>query len=215
MIIKLFSLSILGIGIFALVQVAMPFLAYQLWESKIINNDSLLIAPVFAGNNSSNIPGVRVETIGNFPAFISEQAVSGPLPYKDFNLSIPNLKLHDIKVLAMSNDFKIFAAHLPGTALPGEKGNVFISGHSSLPQLQNNKGGVFAKLPNVKKGDEVEIKAGGQKYIYVVEGMRVVKPEEVWVINPPDNVGRYLTLMTCVPPGFNTKRLIVLSKLKT
>jgi LPXTG-site transpeptidase (sortase) family protein len=40
-----------------------------------------------------------------------------------------------------------------------------------------------------------------------------VDPKDVSVINPPDGSGRYLTLMTCVPPGFNAKRLIVLAKL--
>ena len=34
-----------------------------------------------------------------------------------------------------------------------------------------------------------------------------------FVLNPPDNKGRYITLMTCYPPGLNFKRLIVLGKM--
>jgi sortase A len=69
-------------------------------------------------------------------------------------------------------------------------------------------------LLKIKKGDEINIETPGQLFTYVVQGMKVVDPKDVSVINPPDQVGRYLTLMTCVPPGYNVKRLIVLAKLK-
>ena len=88
---------------------------------------------------------------------------------------------------------------------------------ATLPQLfrPGNFKAIFANLPKVKKGDQVIVEAGEQKFEYQVEGLKVVNPDETWVINPPDTNGRYLSLMTCVPPGLYLKRLIVLAKLES
>ncbi len=107
-------------------------------------------------------------------------------------------------------------AHLSGSALPGEKGNVFITGHSSLTQFYKpeNYKAVFSKLPDLEIGDEIILDVSGTEYKYIVEGLKTFDPKDISVVNPPDQKGRYLSLMTCVPPGFKTKRLIVLAKLK-
>ncbi len=112
-----------------------------------------------------------------------------------------------------SNDLSQGLILLPGAALPGEKGNVFISGHSALPIFSKNQKALFANLPNVKIGDNITLTALGSKFTYRVTDIKVVAPEDISVINPPDEVGRYISLMTCVPPGFNTKRLVVIGKL--
>ena len=85
-----------------------------------------------------------------------------------------------------------------------------------LPNLASKESkAFFAKLPNVKKGDEVIVDALGQRYVYTVSELKIVDPKDISVIMPPDSTGRYISLMTCVPPGFNTKRLIVIGKLNT
>lgn len=212
--VKLFSFVLLGIGVFILVQVSLPFLAYQVWEIQSLDKSSLLVSPT--QSLVEEIEGVSVREIGDFPAFISTKTDLDMAPYKEFFLTIPSLKIKDLKVSVSSNDFDQNPAQLPGTALPGERGNVFITGHSSLPQVTkaNNPKLPFFNLPSIKKHSEIKILAGGQEFNYVVEGLKIVDPKEVSVINPPDQLGRYLTLMTCVPPGFNSKRLVVLAKLK-
>jgi LPXTG-site transpeptidase (sortase) family protein len=155
-----------------------------------------------------------VASVNDVPVFISSNKRNAPYP--EFSLTIPKLKLDQIKVLVASNDFEENLAQLPGTALPGERGNVFVSGHSSIArslELKDHRA-FFVNLPNIKKGDEVYLDAVGQRYTYEVIGTKIVDPKDTAVINPPDSEGRYLTLMTCVPPGFNTKRLIVLARLK-
>lgn len=211
------SLFLLGAGVFVLMQVATPFLAFQIWELTSYDKSQLLVdpSPVILGGNAINgdILGVSVGNINNFPAFITSNSMFAPYP--EFRLSIKRLNLNDIKVKVASNDFEYNLGHLPGTALPGERGNVFITGHSSLPFAPGNKRiPFFANLPNIKKGDDVFIDALGQRFNYVVMGMKIVDPKDMTVVAPPDKEGRYLTLMTCVPPGFNTKRLIVLARLK-
>lgn len=218
MILKGFSLLFLGLGVFVLMQVVMPVLAFKTWEIKNYDQSQLLVDPkprVLSGKFApADVLGVSIEEVNNFPAFIGTGS-GASLPYKEFKLTIPKLKLYDTQVLVASNTFETNLAQLPGTALPGQKGNVFITGHSSiLAKLSGKQIAFFATLPNIKKGDEVLVTALGQKYTYEVMGMKVVDPKDVSVVEPPDEEGRYMTLMTCVPPGFNVKRLIVLTKLK-
>lgn len=209
---KVFSLLFLGIGVFVLVQVVMPVISFKLWEISLANQNMTLLSP---DPSEKKVLGVSVVNQNNFPAIVS--TTSRPfLPYHEFSLSIPSLKLENLKVVVESNDFDQNLAQLPGTALPGEQGNVFITGHSSLPQLfrPGNFKAIFAHLPEIKKGDEIQVTAGGTQFSYVVEKLTVVDPKETWVIKPPDEKGRYLSLMTCVPPGLYLKRLIVLAKLQ-
>lgn len=213
--VKILSLVFLGIGIFVLMQVIMPLISYKLWElteySK--NQSSLLVSPV---GKDQQILGISIEkTTNNFPAIVSKNT-DGARPYKEFTITVPSIGLEGVRTIVDSNDLDKSLVHLPESALPGEKGNVFISGHSSLPQFYRpgNFKAIFANLPKVKKGDAIFVDAGGQRFEYIVEGLKVVDPSETWVINPPDSTGRYISLMTCVPPGLYLKRLIVLGRLK-
>lgn len=209
---KAFSLLFLGLGIFILIQVIMPILNYKIWEVAIYNQNISLISP----DPGQKVLGISIESKNNFPAIISNTKRLIPSSYQNFTLSIPSLKLENLKVVVDTNDFEQNLAHLPGSALPGEKGNVFITGHSSLPQLfrSGNFKAIFAHLPEIKKGDSIILDAGGQRFEYIVSGLKIIDPKETWVINPPEENGRYLTLMTCVPPGLYLKRLIVLAEIK-
>jgi LPXTG-site transpeptidase (sortase) family protein len=209
---KVVSLGLLGLGVFILVQVIMPVVAFKSWEIFALDRNQMLVNPI--PSQGSDVLGVSIQKVGDFPAFISDR--KNYTFYNDFKLSVPSINLSNARVLVESNDFDYTLAQLPGTALPGERGNVFVTGHSSLPVDVSHTGGIayFVNLLKVKKGDDINIEVPGQSFTYVVEGMKVVDPEDVSVLNPPDPVGRYLTLMTCVPPGYNVKRLIVLAKLK-
>lgn len=192
----------------------MPFASYVWWEAVVYQKqEATLISPA---PDQKQALGISVENKNRFPAIVSSNRRSEFLLYKDFTLSIPSINIKNAKVVVDTNDFDKNLAQLPGTAMPGERGNLFITGHSSLPQLYrpDNYKSIFTKLPEVKKGDLVTIEAGGQTFTYKILGMKVVDPSETWVINPPDDEGRYLTLMTCVPPGLYLKRLIVLAQLQ-
>ncbi len=195
-----------------LVQVAMPYLAFKAWEVTAYDGDQILVDPL-AKEDKAEVLGISVENVNNFPTIVSNNVRQ--TPYESFKLEIPSIKLPETEVRVNSNQFDVFLGHLPGTALPGEKGNSFITGHSSLTGLlpKGHQFAYFVNLPKIKKGDQVKITALGQRFVYEVIGLRIVDPKEVSVINPPDGYGRYITLMTCVPPGFNAKRLVVLAKL--
>lgn len=211
--VKGLSLLFLGFGVFVLMQVVMPFISFKVWEIFAFANEQALIDPAPVSANGDLAPDFQVKTVDNFPAFIGKPRIVSP-SYGEFKLSIPKIKLESAKVEVESLKFDEYLGHLPGSALPGEKGNVFITGHSMLPNFATKETkAYFAKLPDVKKGDEIKVDALGQRYTYVVSELKIVDPKDISVIYPADSTGRYISLMTCVPPGFNTKRLVVVAKL--
>lgn len=213
---KLLAAGFIVVGVLVLIQVGLPVVSFKLSE-QVFAQSTNLVSPQYG--KQKNILGVSIQNNYEFPAFISDLKRESAPNYQYFTLSIPDLKIDGALVEADSNDLNRNLAHLPGSALPGEKGNTFISGHSALPLSlaipgvlgKNNL--AFASLQNIKKNADIWINAGGIVYKYKVVDIKTVKPEDVSVINPPDDSGRYITLMTCVPPGFNTKRLIVVGKL--
>lgn len=208
---KLIPLFLLSLGIFFLLQVALPVVSFKFWE---LNQDSqgFLISP--KPPSSQNVLGVSIKNQNNFPSFISSLKREVIPPYQEFSLSVSSIKIDKIAVAVDSNDLSKGLVQLPGSALPGERGNVFVSGHSSLNGLFSLlKSAPFARLTEIKKGDKIELLASGTKFVYQVVELKSVDPTDLSVIEPPDSDGRYISLMTCVPPGLNFKRLIVLGKM--
>lgn len=206
---RIISISFLMIGVIMLIQVVAPLVSFKLWEFGQKYNNLPLWSPKI---QSRQVLGVSLRNQDNFPAFISSRKRQNEAGYKEFNLTIPKLGIKQSKVIVDSNDLAQGLVHLPGSALPGEKGNVFVSGHSALSRIFS-KDAVFAKLPQLKKGDQILVEAQGTKFTYRVIEIKVVSPTDLSVIDAKDEQGRYLSLMTCVPPGFNTERLIVVGEL--
>ncbi len=140
-----------------------------------------------------------------------------------FTLSIPNLGISNAKVETNSTnlDPKNLLGHYKGTAIPGEVGNALIYGHSVLPIFFNPKDykTIFSTLPKLKVGDNFYINFNGKELSYEVVDKITLKPSEVDVFdqNPAKIPGENstVTLMTCVPPGARTFRLLVVGKLLT
>jgi len=133
----------------------------------------------------------------------------------EFYLSVPRLGIEEAKVQVASTDFLSSLAHHPESVLPGEQGNVFITGHSMLPQFFNPKNylGIFSTLHTLERGDEIVVSAPEEKrFRYIVIGMTVIDAKDTWIIRSPDKEGHYVSLLTCTPPGFTTQRLVVLGK---
>lgn len=191
----------------------MPFVSFKMWEIFAFANETALIDPAPVSASGNLAPDFAIETVNNFPAIVGKPRAQKP-PFTEFKISISKIKLESAPVEVESLNFDEHLAHLPGSALPGERGNVFITGHSMLPNLASKDStAFFAKLPQIKKGDEIIVDSLGQRYVYKVTELKIVDPKEISVVYPPDSAGRYISLMTCVPPGFNTKRLVVIGKL--
>ncbi|MDO8618453.1 MAG: class E sortase [Candidatus Daviesbacteria bacterium] len=206
---KIISFSFLILGLFLLLQTIWPQVSFKIQETALKKNSVALTSPQ---TQISELISVQ-QTEDNFPLIVSNNKRDTAAPYSYFSLTMPSIKLQDETVYVDSNDLSVGLIHLPGASLPGEKGNVFISGHSALPIFSKSQKALFANLPNAKIGDQITISTLGTKFNYQVVDIKIVAPTDVSVINPPDGTGRYISLMTCVPPGFNTKRLVVIGKL--
>jgi len=114
-----------------------------------------------------------------------KQKTSDPLAV----LRIPKIAL-EVAVLEGTDDLTLNRAvgHIEDTAKPGEKGNVGIAGH---------RDGFFRGLKDVVKGDTMELETTSGKETYRVDDIRIVKPEDVGVLDPtPEPV---ITLVACYP----------------
>ncbi|MFH0838015.1 MAG: sortase [Patescibacteria group bacterium] len=99
--------------------------------------------------------------------------------------------------------------HYPGTAKPGQIGNVFITGHSSYyPWDPGQFKDVFAVLGQLEVGDEYYVYYDQKKYTYKVTEKLEVQPDNVNVLQQPHDK-KVSTLMTCTPVGTTLRRLII------
>jgi sortase A len=91
--------------------------------------------------------------------------------------------------------------HIPGTPLPGQQGNVAITGHRDT---------FFRPLRKIRKDDEITVTTLNGSYRYRVDSTEVVEPDDTEVLADSDDA--VLTLVTCYPfyfVGPAPKRFIV------
>lgn len=99
--------------------------------------------------------------------------------------------------------------HYPGTAKPGQFGNVFMTGHSSYyPWVKSDYKDVFATLGQLDVGDRYYVYYDQQKYTYEITDKYEVNPDDVGVLSQPKDK-KISTLMTCTPVGTTLRRLII------
>lgn len=85
-------------------------------------------------------------------------------------------------------DLERAVGHIPGTALPGERGNAAFAGHRDT---------FFRPLAAIHPGDMMSIATLQGTYRYQVEFTRIVRPTDVSVLYPTGQ--DTLTLVTCYP----------------
>jgi sortase A len=78
--------------------------------------------------------------------------------------------------------------HIPGTALPGQNGNVAIAGHRDT---------FFRALRNIHQGNEITLTTLKGSYRYRVDSTEVVDPQDTEALDESDDAT--LTLITCYP----------------
>src|SRR3989344_2977877 len=104
-----------------------------------------------------------VKNPDGFSYFTTAYKPQGKRP-PDFRITIPKLKIENALVKVDNLTFKNNLSHFPGSALPSEIGNAFVTGHSVLPQFNNpaDYSAIFTKLDTLEVGDEVYVDIGDQ-----------------------------------------------------
>lgn len=145
-----------------------------------------------------------------------QKATLEPLD-KDFGIVIPKIdaNAHVIKNVN-PYDARIYqvalsrgVAHAQGSALPGQKGNIFLFSHSSsdfLNAIRYNS--IFYLLTKLEKDDLIKLYYEGKEYDYIVKGKQIVESNAIKYLTDK-TTEENLTLMTCWPPGTSIKRLII------
>lgn len=119
---------------------------------------------------------------------------------------IPKLNVDAPIIAGVSwEDLKKGVGHLPGSAQPGQRGNLYLAAHNDI------FGEIFRYLEKLEPGDEYRIYAGEAKYTYVVREKRIIEPTEVEVMLPTTEP--VATLQTCYPYLIDTHRLVIIGNL--
>ena len=191
-------------------------LKYKIRGTELVNS-SLVFPSANSQNEISDISTNITENITD-ESGVTKKIYRFPINLTDNQLFIPKINLTApinwsvaVDDASLLNSLKSGLAHFNISSLPGEIGNVFVSGHSSYywwDKGQYKK--VFALLPEVKVGDAIYLKYQDQPYIYQVEETKAIKPTDVSVVNKTDYP--VISLMTCVPIGTAQNRLIVRAK---
>jgi sortase A len=148
---------------------------------------------------------LRNRAVGEYRREPPEVVNPVPLKTREFSgrLTIPRLGMQmivregdDERTLGMA------AGHIPGTAMPGQPGNVGIAGHRDT---------LLRGLGKIQQRDLIQFDSvDGKQFQYEVESTAIHSPKDVEVLN----AGAYpeLTLVTCYPfdyVGPAPKRFIV------
>ena len=91
--------------------------------------------------------------------------------------------------------------HWPGTAMPGQIGNVVVAAH------RTSHGAEFRHLDSLAPGDEVIFSTVDGTFTYLVTGTQIVMPDSLWITDPTDTPTA--TLFACHPLGSTAKRIVV------
>lgn len=208
---RIMSGALMALGFLVLItQVVLPLISFKTQDkvSRPMESTVLAVATGFSDFNFQELKDNKnpIPDEQNIPDF--------------FYISIPKLKIINATVKTDFNGASPdnFLGHYRGSALPGEKGNAFIYGHSVLPWFYNPKNykTIFATLGNLEVGDEVLIKYNNRELKYKIENKITLSPNQVKPLE--DWKPKYLndstiSLMTCWPAGTKTKRLIVMGTL--
>ncbi len=188
--------------IFTLVNFNTFLKKFNFWYQENISNqeadNSPLINPDRPRNSTDDI--INVPVVSNNSIVIEKINVDIPIIWNTQN--IPS---------EVESNLKNGVIHLKGTALPGEKGNVFITGHSSdYFWSTGNYKEAFVLLDKLVIGDRVYVNFNDVVFGYKVVEIKIVKPSEISVLDQEDN--HELTLMTCTPVGTAFNRLIIIAE---
>ena len=116
------------------------------------------------------------------PTTPAMSALIGRIEIARLGLSVMVIEGDDGKTLRRA------AGHVPGTALPGQPGNVGITGHRDT---------FFRPLRNIQMDDVIMLTTLQGAYRYRVVSTKIVSPNDVSVL---DSTGaEILTLVTCHP----------------
>ncbi len=104
-------------------------------------------------------------------------------------IEIPRLGVSAvIRAGSDARTLQLAVGYIPGTALPGERGNIGLAAHRDT---------FFRRLRDIRTDDEIRLVTPEGTFSYTVQRTNVVMPTDTWVLN--GTAEPTLTLVTCYP----------------
>lgn len=169
-----------------------------------------------ATTTTSTVPG---PTLPPLPTPIAPPTDNEPEPQQYFGrIQIPAIDVDApfIDGIRLST-LDYGPGHWPGTAMPGEMGNVVVAGHRTSHNAD------FRRLDELVPGDEVIFDLDDAEgiptatvvdpdpysgvYVYTVHSVEIVGPEAMWIV--AQDYRHEATLFACHPPGSVAERIVV------
>jgi len=161
--------------------------------------------------NQSHV-NLDIEISAYKPTFTEKQKML-EIPKLDLQVPIIFPENSDKKTVTKTLDSGV--VYYPGSVLPGKQGQIVILGHSAprgWPKIKYDW--AFNDLDKLSPGDSVFVDLNNQQYEYRVrETMIINRGAEV----PESAVlagNNTLILITCWPPGKDSKRMVVIAELR-
>lgn len=95
--------------------------------------------------------------------------------------------------------------HWPGSAMPGQVGNVVVGGHRVSSHA------VFRHVDQLEAGDEIVFEDEAGRHVYLVRDVQIIDPYDVWIVDPTETPTA--TLFACHPPGSTAQRIAIFADL--
>lgn len=212
----LIIITILGlVGYGAITLFNLNTLSKGTWNLPTLTPTALIQALILPGGNSQANVESLPQKINNLPSNIQSLLrkadynvpIPTPAPQNAIRIQIPALNI-DAPVIQGDGPEQLkkgVGQHL-GTANPGKIGNIVLTGHN------DTYGEVFRYLDQLKSGDEVIVFTYNRSYTYIIDGWKLVEPEQVEVMDPTPYES--ITLISCYPYLVDNLRIIVTGRLK-
>lgn len=170
----------------------------------------LIFAPIMAYVSPGNSEDTGISAID--PTISTAVGADNRLIIPKLNVDVPvNFGIaNDTNTINMAMENGVAQFSIPGaSAMPGEIGNLVITGHSAGDIYSNNQYKfIFSGLERLSAGDLVYIDYQGTRYTYSVTKKETVEPTNVAALVYETNKPM-LTLITCTPLGTSRYRLLV------
>lgn len=154
---------------------------------------------------------LELEPVADAPVSLPDLPVPGPIPLDAHQpepeitigtLSIPKLgiteELHQGMSLTAINRGP---SHWPGTAAPGQLGNMVIGGHRTTYSQP------FYDLDLIEPGDEMIVHDDAGTHVYRAVSTEIVEPDALWIAD--QDHAFTATTFTCHPKGSARQRMVV------
>jgi len=139
-------------------------------------------AGIFQRRESRALEHLLENTRALRPPASAARGLIGRLEIPRLGLSVVFVEGDDPKTLRRA------VGHIPGTPLPGDPGNIALTGHRDT---------FFRPLRKIRPNDIIVVTTLQGEYRYRVVSTKIVDPDNVSVLDPSDH--QILTLVTCYP----------------